>query len=141
MTSESSARSLPAIGPAADAFRAFFDTIDAPAALCDADLRIATANAAFEALCGATALEGRRLSDLLDQVPLSAPGEGRSQHVDVLLRTGQSVALTFTRRGETVAVVARQAPSLGSLPPGGRCWSRPAWSRRCSSWAARWWAR
>jgi two-component system, NtrC family, sensor kinase len=97
---------FPVSGPAADAFRAFFETVDGPAALCDAQMRILTANIAFEALCGARDIAGRELKELLSQVP-EAPPEGRTETVEVKTDGGQSVTLTFSRRGTTVAVLAR----------------------------------
>lgn len=106
-------------GPAADAFRAFFETCDGPAALCDANLRVLTANAAFEALCGLSDLSGRTLGDVLGYEP-GAPTEGQTQHVEVPLKSGQSVRLTFSRRGGTVAVVGRPLAVEESLTAAGR---------------------
>ena len=91
--------------PAADAFRAFFDTVDRPAALCDAHLTVLAANPAFEALCGVTGLAGKSLTDCV-QSPLAVPAEGPSQDVEVTCQTGQQVTLTLARRGDTVAVLA-----------------------------------
>src|SRR5688572_21382413 len=101
---------FPVTGPAADAFRAFFETVDGPAALCDAQMRVLTANPAFEALCGARDIGGRPLSEMLSQVP-EAPPEGRVDAVEVRTDGGQTVTLTFSRRGSTVAVLARQLPA------------------------------
>ncbi|MBX7099646.1 MAG: PAS domain S-box protein [Myxococcaceae bacterium] len=121
MTTDSSARPFLVTGPAADAFQAFFDMIDAPAALCDPQLAVLTANPAFEILCGSKQLEGQRLHDLLDQCPAEAPDEARSEEVEVVCKTGQTVSLTFSRRGQTVAVVARRLnPTLDSLAAAGR---------------------
>jgi len=101
---------FPVTGPAADAFRAFFETVDGPAALCDAQMRVVTANPPFEALCGSRDIAGRALNELMSQVP-EAPAEGRTEVVDVKCDGGQTVTLTFTRRGGTVAVLARQLPT------------------------------
>ena len=111
MKSDSSANLVPfpVTGPAADAFRAFFETVDGPAALCDAQMRVLTANAAFEALCGSRDIAGRPLSELMSQVP-EAPAEGRTEMVEVRCEGERTVTLTFTRRGATVAVLARQLP-------------------------------
>ncbi|MFZ5443599.1 MAG: ATP-binding protein [Myxococcota bacterium] len=104
----------------ADAFRAFFDLVDAPAALCDPALTIELANGPFEVLCGAKHLTGRPLADFVDS-PLQVPDEGRSADLDVKCKTGQMVTLSFTRRGRHVAVVARRlSPMLDSLAAAGR---------------------
>jgi PAS domain S-box-containing protein len=100
---------FPVTGPAADAFRAFFETVDGPAALCDAQMRVLTANGAFEALCGSRDIAGQPLSGLMERVP-DAPAEGATSVVEVRTESGQSVTLTFSRRGATVAVLARQLP-------------------------------
>ncbi|MBL8951683.1 MAG: PAS domain S-box protein [Myxococcaceae bacterium] len=112
MKSDSSATLVPfpATGPAADAFRAFFETVDGPAALCDAQMRVLTANQPFEALCGSRDIAGRPLGELMSHVP-EAPPEGRTEIVDVKCDGGQTVTLTFSRRGGTVAVLARQLPT------------------------------
>lgn len=121
MTSESVARPFSNQGPAADAFEAFFDMLDAPAALCDLGLTVLKANASFEALCGAQPLLGKRLGDLLEGQPAEVPQDRSSVDVEVLCRTGQQVKLTVTRRGQTVAVVARRlSPMLDSLAAAGR---------------------
>ena len=73
----------------------------------DAQMRVLTANAAFEALCGARDIASRPLAELLSQVP-DAPAEGRTETVEVKTDAGQSVTLTFSRRGTTVAVLARR---------------------------------
>ena len=101
---------FPVTGPAADAFRAFFETVDGPAALCDAQMRVLTANAAFEALCGSRDIAGRLLSELMSQVP-EAPAEGSTSAVEVKCDGERTVTLTFTRRGATVAVLARALPT------------------------------
>jgi PAS domain S-box-containing protein len=119
MTSES-ARPFGAAGPAGDAFQAFFDMVDAPAALCDPAMTLLTANAAFEILCGTKGLAGVPLSQVLEEVP-AVPDEGHSKEVEVRCRTGQTVTLTFSRRGQTIAVVARGLSPVGdSLAAAGR---------------------
>src|SRR5687768_13731113 len=89
----------------ADAFRAFFDTVDRPAALCDSKLQVLAANPAFEALFGTGTLAGKALGDCI-QTHLKVPAEGASHDVEVALQTGQNVTLTLARRGDTVAVLA-----------------------------------
>ena len=121
MKIESSARPFGASGPAGDAFQAFFDMVDAPAALCDPSLRVLTANAAFEILVGAKDLGGVELAKVMQQVPAAAPAEGRTEEIEVRCHTGQTVTLTFSRRGATVAVVARGLSPVGdSLAAAGR---------------------
>jgi two-component system, NtrC family, sensor kinase len=122
MKSESSQR-LPfaSAGPAADAFQAFFDMVDAPAALCDLSLTVLTANAAFEVLTGRKDVVGRALGDALGSEPIAQPEEERPVEFEVALKSGQQVTLTVSRRGSTVAVVARRLSSmLDSLAAAGR---------------------
>jgi PAS domain S-box-containing protein len=115
-------RSLEVQGAATDAFQAFFDLIDAPAALCDLNLTILTANSPFEVLAGQKDLGGRALSACLgDSSLVVAPDEERPVDLDVVLKSGQRVTLTVSRRGLTVAVVARRlSPTLDSLAAAGR---------------------
>ena len=121
MKSESVARPFEHQGPAGDAFEAFFDMFDAPAALCDLGLVVLKANRPFEVLCGARPLEGRPLPEHLERSTLEVPEDRQSREVDVLCRTGQQVKLTLSRRGQTVAVVARRlSPMVDSLAAAGR---------------------
>jgi PAS domain S-box-containing protein len=90
-----------------DAFRAFFDAADGPAALCDSQMRVLSANPAFEALCGPRRILGRPLSESVSPVP-KIPPDGSEETVQVRFDGGQSVALTFSRRGATVAVLAHK---------------------------------
>src|SRR5580765_6201751 len=108
MKTDSSPKPFAAPAPAtADAFQAFFEMIEAPAALCDLQLSVVTANGPFEILCGAKALTGRPLSDLVEGAPVTVPNEGESLEGEVRCKTGQTVTLTFSRRGQTIAVVAK----------------------------------
>ncbi|MFO0597995.1 MAG: ATP-binding protein [Myxococcaceae bacterium] len=119
MKSEPNISTLPATPEGA--FEAFFDLVDAPAALCDLSLRIVKANAPFEVLCGAKDLAGHDLGDYVEPGALTIPGEGRSDEIDVTCKTGQLVSLTITRRGRNVAVIARRlSPMLDSLAAAGR---------------------
>jgi PAS domain S-box-containing protein len=121
MKSDSTVRPFGAPGPAADAFQAFFDMVDAPAALCDLSLGIVTANGPFEVLCGTKGVAGRPLADFMDTQGLALPDDGRGVEVELQCRTGQSVTLTVSRRGQTVALVARRlSPMLDSLAAAGR---------------------
>ncbi len=121
MTSESNLRAFEVSGPAGDAFQAFFDMVDAPAALCDLALRVVTCNAAFEVLCGSTEVKGHLLHEFMETSTLSVPPDGRGVELDVACMTGQRVTLSVSRRGQTVAVVTRQtSPMLDSLAAAGR---------------------
>lgn len=122
MKSESSQlRPFATSGPAADAFQAFFDMVDAPAALCDLSLTILTANAAFEVLTGRKNVVGVPLGEALGSDGITRPDEERPVDLDVVLKSGQHVTLTVSRRGETIAVVARRlSPMLDSLAAAGR---------------------
>jgi PAS domain S-box-containing protein len=121
MKTETNVRPFGVTGPAADAFQAFFDMVDAPAALCDLSLNIVTSNGPFEVLCGAKEIAGRSLHDFMETVGLVVPEDGRGVEVEVACKTGQLVTLSITRRGQTVALVARRlSPMLDSLAAAGR---------------------
>jgi PAS domain S-box-containing protein len=122
MKSDSSPKPFaPVSVPAADAFQAFFEMVEAPAALCDLQLQVLTANAPFEILCGTKNVSGKPLSELVDDAPAGVPNEGESASVEVTCKTGQHVSLTFSRRGQTVAVVAKGlSPTGDSLAAAGR---------------------
>jgi two-component system, NtrC family, sensor kinase len=121
MKTESNVRPFGVTGAAADAFQAFFDMVDAPAALCDLSLNIVTSNGPFEVLCGAKEIAGRSLHDFMETVGLAVPEDGRGVEVEVACKTGQLVTLSITRRGQTVALVARRlSPMLDSLAAAGR---------------------
>jgi PAS domain S-box-containing protein len=119
-SSDSRVKAFDGAGPAADAFSAFFDMVDAPAAVCDSSLVIIRANSPFEVLCGQKDLSGQTLNDLL-AAELSVPDDGHAVDVEVSLRSRQQVTLTVSRRGQTVAIVARKlSPMLDSLAAAGR---------------------
>ncbi|MBX5481094.1 MAG: PAS domain S-box protein [Myxococcaceae bacterium] len=91
-------------------FQAFFDTLKNPAAVCDAQLRLVVANPAFSALVGDRALQGRPLGELLKGAVDEPPPDGGAAEVAVELANGQPLTLTLSRRGETIAVLAREIP-------------------------------
>jgi two-component system, NtrC family, sensor kinase len=102
------------------AFEAFFETLDSPAALCDAALTILVANSSFEVLCGSKDVVGHSLTDFLSK-SLTCPADGRSLDVETVTNSEQALTLTLSRRGQTVAVVARRlTPVLDSLAAAGR---------------------
>jgi PAS domain S-box-containing protein len=107
MTTESR---RPPEGLPAEVFRAFFESLEQPAALCDLELRPLACNAAFTRFCfehGATvaqmmeALAGARV-----------PDEGASCDVEVTLPEGSAVVMGLARRGGAVSVVGRREPEL-----------------------------
>ena len=104
-TDASSARVLPTFNP--EVFKAFFEALEQPAALCDARLTLLASNPAFELLCGVRQAPGRNLSELLSAATFTVPPDGSSTDVEVAYGVGQSMTLTLSRRGETVAVIAR----------------------------------
>ncbi|MFT3710618.1 MAG: ATP-binding protein [Archangium sp.] len=121
MKSETSPITPLATGPGDDAFEAFFELVDAPAALCDVGFTILKANAPFEVLCGSKDITGRSMLEYVEPPTLKVPEEGRSEEIDVTCKTGQLVALTITRRGRNVAIIARRlSPMLDSLAAAGR---------------------
>jgi two-component system NtrC family sensor kinase len=121
MKTDATVKAFGTKSPATDAFQAFFDMVDAPAALCGADLKIVIANPPFEVLCGSKDLVGHPVTDFVSSAELALPDDGHTLDVEVLCKTGQQVTLTVSRRGETVAVVARRlSPMLDSLAAAGR---------------------
>jgi len=106
-----------------DAFQAFFEALEHPAALCDARLHLLTTNSAFDGLCGTRVSPGQDLATVLKEIAGEVPEDGDHRDVEVTLSSGQQVTLTLSRRGETIAVVARnlaQAAAVGSLAAAGR---------------------
>ncbi|MEW5738455.1 MAG: ATP-binding protein [Myxococcota bacterium] len=121
MKTDATVLAFGAKSPAADAFRAFFDMVDAPAALCDVQLQVVLANPPFEVLCGAHDVAGHPVTDFITTPALVLPEDGHTLDLDVTLKTGQEVTLTVSRRGDTVALVARRlSPMLDSLAAAGR---------------------
>jgi PAS domain S-box-containing protein len=122
MKTDPAARVLSPVLPA-EAFQAFFETLESPAAVCDTQLRLLAANPAFEVLCGIREVSGQSLGALLQGVAAAVPHDGASSDVEVTLSSGQTMTLTLSRRGETVAVLARnlaQSALGGSLAAAGR---------------------
>jgi len=111
------------MGPAlTDAFQAFFEALENPAALCDSQLTLRVTNPAFELLCGVRGAVGRNLGELLGGVVAKVPPEGGASDVDITLSSGQQVTLTLSRRGDSIAVLARNLSqaTAGSLAMAGR---------------------
>ncbi|NOK17902.1 GAF domain-containing sensor histidine kinase [Corallococcus carmarthensis] len=90
---------------APDAFQAFFDALDEPAAVCDVSLRIAAVNPALRRFCAAHDISVEVVAEALASA--IAPEDGQSHEVDLVLQSGTSLVLTLSRRADTVAVRAR----------------------------------
>ncbi|MFB1483206.1 ATP-binding protein [Corallococcus sp. RDP092CA] len=90
---------------APDAFQAFFDALDEPAAVCDASLRIAVVNPAMRRFCAEHDVGVDVVAEALANAV--APEDGQSHEVDLVLQSGTSLVLTLSRRADTVAVRAR----------------------------------
>lgn len=110
MKTDSSARAMTS-GTPGDAFQAFFELTDQPAALCDPSWNVRAANPAFAALAGTVALEGRKLSEVIAKLPAAPPEEGLRIEVEAQALDGQALLLSLVRRGETVAVVVKATPN------------------------------
>ncbi|HZA51775.1 MAG TPA: ATP-binding protein [Myxococcaceae bacterium] len=106
MKIERSARTTPGDAGGPDAFRSFFEALERPAALCDCELRLRAANGAFREWCGRDVSQGRPLAELIDSTEVPLPSDGGSVEVAVEV-AGRTWALSLSRRGETVAVLAR----------------------------------
>jgi two-component system NtrC family sensor kinase len=106
MKIERTARPSPGEGLGPEAFRSFFEALERPAAVCDSALRLLAANAAFLEWCACDTAEGRLLGELIDAAEVPLPGERGSVEVAVEV-AGRTWALSLSRRGETVAVLAR----------------------------------
>lgn len=90
---------------APDAFQAFFDALDEPAAVCDVSLRIAAVNPAMRRFCATHDVSVDMVAEALANAV--APEDGQSHEVDLVLQSGTSLVLTLSRRSDTVAVRAR----------------------------------
>jgi PAS domain S-box-containing protein len=121
VTLSAPAQVSPGLSTNTDAFEALFDLIDAPAAVCDLSLKVLRANAAFEVLAGTRPLDGQPLASVVTSLATDVPLEGRSADLELVTKGGQQVTLTATRRGQTIALVARKlSPMLDSLAAAGR---------------------
>ncbi|RKI18952.1 PAS domain S-box protein [Corallococcus sp. AB030] len=90
---------------APDAFQAFFDALDEPAAVCDVSLRIAAVNPALRRFCAMHEISVDLVAEALASAV--APEDGQSHEFDLVLQSGTSLVLTLSRRADTVAVRAR----------------------------------
>ena len=113
MKSDRTAKRL-APGLSEDAFQAFFEALEHPAAVCDTQLAVLAANPAFGLLCGVQDCVGRTLGELLAGTTVVVPPDGGASDVELKLRSGQVVTLTLSRRGETLAILARHFSQVTS---------------------------
>ncbi|RKG61964.1 PAS domain S-box protein [Corallococcus sp. AB011P] len=90
---------------APDAFQAFFDALDEPAAVCDVSLRIAAVNPAMRRFCATHDISVDMVAEALANAV--APEDGQFHEIDLVLQSGTSLVLTLSRRSDTVAVRAR----------------------------------
>ena len=92
--------------PSAEDFRAFFESVELPAALCDPQLRLRQSNAAFTRFCFDHGLTVEQMLEMLAGTPL--PEDPGSRVVEVPLPRGGMVVMELARRGECVSVVGRR---------------------------------
>jgi PAS domain S-box-containing protein len=106
MTSDSRATGA----PSAEAFRAFFEAMELPAALCDPGLRPRALNAAFSRFCFE---HGATVEQMLESLAgARVPEEGASCVMEVALPAGGVVVVELARRGEWVSLVGRRESEL-----------------------------
>ncbi|WP_257450846.1 GAF domain-containing sensor histidine kinase [Archangium lipolyticum] len=97
-------------GPSAEAFRAFFEAVELPAALCDLGLRPRALNAAFSRFCFEHGATVEQMMESL--VGARVPEEGASCVMEVALPPGGVVVVELVRRGEWVSLVGRRESEL-----------------------------
>ncbi|WP_084668259.1 ATP-binding protein [Myxococcus stipitatus] len=97
-------------GPGPESFQAFFEALDAPAALCDPTLRLVAVNEAFHRFCEDHRATVEDVSRML--VSAAVPADGASCDVELSLAGMPGAVLTLSRRGDVVAVRARNDPEL-----------------------------
>lgn len=103
--------------PSPEAFRAFFEALDQPAALCDLRLALLASNGAFERLCGLDVQPGHPLGELLQGLSRALPPDGGSAMVDLRVATGTVATFTVARRGETLSLIGRNLIRAASAAP------------------------
>ena len=107
MTTESR---RPPEGLPAEVFRAFFESLEQPAALCDLGLRPLACNAAFTRFCFE---HGATVAQMMEALGgAKVPDEGAWCDVEVTLPEGSAVVMGLARRGGAVSVVGRREPEL-----------------------------
>jgi len=106
MTTETRVLRVSESGAPADTFRAFFEALEQPAAVCDLGLRLVAANAAFVRFCTEYGMTAERLVESL--AGTRVPEDGGAHDAEVALPEGPVLVLGLSRRGSTVAVVVRR---------------------------------
>ncbi|HZI02853.1 MAG TPA: PAS domain S-box protein, partial [Archangium sp.] len=109
MTTESRRLPLPE-SPSAEAFRAFFETVELPAALCDTQLHLLLGNNAFARFCFDHGLTVEQMMEGLAEARV--PEDGSACVVEVPLPQGGVVVMELARRGESISVVGRRESEL-----------------------------
>ncbi|MFP2911358.1 ATP-binding protein [Pyxidicoccus sp. 3LFB2] len=98
-------------GPQAESFQAFFEALDAPAAMCDPGLRLVAVNESFRRFCAEHHVSVDDVARALSGA--CVPADGSSCDVELLSDSDLAgVVLTLSRRGDVVAVRARNEPEL-----------------------------
>jgi two-component system NtrC family sensor kinase len=92
--------------PAAEDFRAFFEAVEVPAALCDPQLRLRLGNAAFQRFCFDHGLTVDQMMEALERTRV--PEDWSTSEVKVALPQGGVVVMELMRRGDSVSVVGRR---------------------------------
>ncbi|PTL83079.1 sensor histidine kinase [Vitiosangium sp. GDMCC 1.1324] len=109
MTTESRRVPVPEV-PSAEDFRAFFEAVELPSALCDTQLRMRLGNAAFSRFCFDHGLTVEQMMESLSGARV--PEDGASCVVEVPLPQGGVVVMELARRGAMVSVVGRRESEL-----------------------------
>jgi two-component system NtrC family sensor kinase len=107
MKSKVASLSQPTGCPPVD-YQAFFEALEAPAAVCRPGWGVQAANPAFQALCGGELPQGSDLRERLPELPAECPVEGSS--LEVLCRCGtpgRLVRLVVSHRGGVLALLGR----------------------------------
>jgi len=92
--------------PSAEDFRAFFDSVELPSALCDLELRLRVNNPAFTRFCFDHGLTVGQMMEGLGR--MRVPEDWASCEVEVELPQGGVAVVELTRRGDCVSVVGRR---------------------------------
>jgi PAS domain S-box-containing protein len=109
MKTETRAMRIPS-GPGPESFQAFFEALDAPVALCDPTLRLLAVNEAFHRFCADHQVTVEDVARTLSSV--GVPVDNSSCDVELPFAGKPGAVVTLSRRGDVVAVRARNDPEL-----------------------------
>jgi two-component system NtrC family sensor kinase len=102
-------------GASPEAYQDLFELLDEPLALCDAGLKLLTANPCFERFSGSHGSTAEAMvaavQDTLSRIRGRVPEEGDTSDVELSLQGPRPVRLTLTRRGSTVLVRGQPEPA------------------------------